>query len=704
MPDPTLPLFKASKEQALAEHTRLNAEIEHHDTLYFIENRPIISDAEYDILKRKLEAIEENYPEFKTSLSRTQTVGAAPQKGFGKVQHSSPMLSLDNAFDEKEVRDFLARVKRFLGVNTSSPIDYVAETKIDGLSCSLRYQDGEFFLGATRGDGEWGENVTENIKTISEIPKKLSKHTSFPKIFEVRGEVYMAHETFEHLNEDRRAKEEPLFANPRNAAAGSLRQLDSRITAERHLRFFAYAFEDLSRDASFKRPETQWEVLSLLKTLGFSVNPLSQLITREEDLWSYYNSLKDNRFKLNYDIDGVVFKVNERSLQERLGMVARSPRWALAYKFPSAQGRTILESIQVQVGRTGVLTPVAHLTPLTIGGVVISKATLHNEEDIHRKDIRAKDTVLIERAGDVIPQVISVILSERPQDSKEFSMPTTCPKCGSAVIREEGFAAYRCMGGVFCPAQATSRLKHFVSRGAFDIEGLGTKNIDLFYKTNLIKSPADIFTLRERNSQMSPPLEEWEGWGPLSVKNLFDAIDAKRVISLDRFLYALGIPHVGEVTAKLLSHHYKTFQVFQTSLNLALDSESSSYQELVNMDGIGQVMANSLIQFVNDPHTHNVIDALLRLIAIRDFQEEQASKSTSLSGKTLVFTGTLTQMTRQEAKNLAQKFGAKITSSVSQKTDYVIEGHDSGNKAKLARELGVQILTEEEWLKLTKEN
>lgn len=702
MSDLHLPLFQSSKDQAFSDYRRLNSEIEHHDELYFIQNRPILSDADYDALKRKLEELEHLYPEFKTPLSRTQTVGIAPQKGFGKIHHQRPMLSLDNAFEKKEVLDFLARVKRFLRLNSLAHIDYVAETKIDGLSCAIRYKNGKFFLGATRGNGEWGEDVTQNIKTISEIPMEISPHlhTLFPPIFEVRGEVYMDHKTFEYLNEERLTKEDLPFANPRNAAAGSLRQLDARITSERHLRFFAYAFEDLTPNSSFKSPQTQWDILTLLKSLDFPVNPLSKLITDESDLWSYYEDLKDHRFKLNYDIDGIVLKVNVRSIQERLGMVARSPRWALAYKFPSAQARTTLESIHVQVGRTGVLTPVAHLTPITVGGVVISRATLHNEEDVHRKDIRAGDTVLVERAGDVIPQITGVILSERPKNSLPFIMPKTCPECGSAVVREEGFAAYRCMGSIFCPAQTISRLKHFVSRGAFDIEGLGNKHIELFYETGLIKTPADIFTLRERNSHSSKPLEEWDGWGFLSVKNLFNAIDARRIIHLDHFLYALGIPHVGEVTAKLLSHHYKTFLHFRKSIKQALNSQSHDYSNLVNFNGIGEIMANSLIQFINDAHTSTVIDELLPLITILDMEEEQNATSTALSGKTIVFTGTLIQMTRQEAKNLALKLGAKITSSVSQKTDYVVEGEAPGSKAKLARELGVQILTEQEWLNL----
>ncbi len=705
----SLPTFP--KEDASLLHKQLNAEIKEHDSHYFLENAPIISDADYDALRRRLEEIESFYPDLKTHASSTQTLGVSPQKGFGKVSHTRPMLSLGNAFNEKEVLDFLERVNRFLGLPSDNFPEMIAEVKIDGLSSVLRYENGKFFLGATRGDGQTGENVTENIRTISEIPLLLSSSLEgkYPSLFEVRGEVYMDHTAFQSLNQEREKNSESPFANPRNAAAGSLRQLDATITSQRHLRFFAYAFEDLSPHPSFIAPKSQSEILDLLTKLGFPVNTLSKIIHGKEDIDLYYEDLKDHRFKLPYDIDGVVFKINDHDLQRRLGDVARSPRWAIAYKFPNQQAQTFLEDITVQVGRTGVLTPVAHLTPITVGGVVISRASLHNEMDIHRKDIRKGDTVLIERAGDVIPQVVNAILSERPDSAPLFSMPTICPECGSRVIQEEGFAAHRCMGGVFCPAQATEKLKHFVSRDALDIEGLGRKHIDLFYKKELVKNPADIFTLKERNSHLEFPLETWEGWGSLSVQNLFEAIDKSRIISFDRFLYSLGIPHVGEATAKLLASHYKTFQNFQEEMSRAKDSKNESYQELTHLDGIGEVMANALISFMNDLHTSLLINTLLGketdqpLITLLDFKETTVETKTLFFGKTIVFTGTLTHMTRAEAKAVAEKLGAKVMSAVSPKTSFVVEGVDSGSKATVARELGVRILSEEDWLSLSKE-
>lgn len=703
-----MPFPPLTKEDALKYHTELNKDLKEHNSLYFIENNPRISDAEYDALKRKLEEIEALYPEFKTINSSTQLVGAPPQKGFGKVLHSNPMLSLDNAFNEKEVLDFLARIKRFLGLPNSTFPTFMAEAKIDGLSSILRYENGLFFLGATRGDGQTGENITENLKTLSEIPTSLSSFSKdlYPPLFEIRGEVYMDHSSFQSLNSERIKMSESPFANPRNAAAGSLRQLDPDITAQRNLRFFAYAFENLTPNSSFSPPKTQFETLELLKALGFPINPLSQKITQEEDFWTYYERLKDHRFQLSYDIDGVVFKVDDMTLQERLGTVARSPRWAIAYKFPSQQAQTLLEDIVIQVGRTGVLTPVAHLTPVTVGGVVVSRASLHNEMDIHRKDIRIRDTVLIERAGDVIPQVIHPILSERPKGTQIFQMPSKCPECGSNVMQEEGFAAYRCMGGVFCPSQATERLKHFVSRAAFDIEGLGTKHIDTFYKKGLIQTPADIFTLQKRNVLSDNPLEHWEGWGHLSAQNLFEAIEKRRSISLERFLYALGIPHIGEATAKLLASHYQTFQRFQEDISLAQDTQSQNYFDLVSLDGIGPIMANELIQFMNDIHTRTLIESLLGkkdqppLIDVQDFKAVALEHKTPLSGRTIVFTGALKHMTRAEAKSLAEKLGAKVMSSVSPKTDFVVEGEDAGKKATLAHTLGITVLSEKAWQEL----
>lgn len=699
----SLPLFGLTKEEAEKEHLRLNKEIAYHDKLYFEENTPIISDAQYDVLRRHLENIEALYPELKTTSSLTQKVGHSPQKGFKKVSHSSPLLSIDNAFSRKEVLDFFARVRRFLKLPEHSLLPCVLETKIDGLSCIIRYQDGKILLAATRGDGYTGEDVTENIKTLADVPVILSESLKdyFPPLFEVRGEVYMDHASFSSLNKEREEKQEPLFANPRNAAAGSLRQLDARITASRQLRFYAYSFENLSKESFKHKPSSQWEILNLLRHLGFATSPLSHLITQEDEIWTYYEDLSNHRYQLAYDIDGVVIKVNDLILQERLGTASRSPRFALAYKFPAQKARTKLEKITIQVGRTGVLTPVAHLTPITIGGVVVARASLHNEDDILRKDIRAGDTVIVERAGDVIPQVVSAIKEDRLASSFPFKMPSNCPICSSPVMREEGFAASRCSGGVFCPAQSIEKLKHFVSRDAFDIEGLGDKHIETFYEKELIRSPADIFTLQERDKKSSTPLSSWEGWGQLSANNLFLAITAKQTISLERFLYALGIPHIGIAIAKLLSRHYKTIEFFLSSIKEAQDKNSTAYQDLLSIEGIGPLIANSLLLFVNDEATQKVLEDLLSssLITILPY-EEKSFASSALSGKTVVFTGSLSQMTRAEAKSWAERLGAKVSNSVSKKTSYVIEGEEAGSKAKEARELGVQILTEEEWISL----
>ncbi len=701
----SLPLFGLSKEEAEKEYSRLNKEIAYHDKLYFEENAPIISDAQYDALRRHLENIEAIYPELKTNSSRTQKVGYSPQKGFKKVSHSSPLLSIDNAFSRKEVSDFFGRVRRFLKLPEHTLLPCVLETKIDGLSCIIRYQDGKLLLAATRGDGYTGEDVTDNIKTLADVPVILANSLKdyFPSLFEVRGEVYMDHAAFSSLNKEREEKQDPPFANPRNAAAGSLRQLDARITASRHLRFYAYSFENLSKEPFKHEPSSQWEILALLRHLGFATSPLSHLITQEDEIWIYYEDLSNHRYQLAYDIDGIVIKINDLTLQERLGTASRSPRFALAYKFPAQKARTKLEKITIQVGRTGVLTPVAHLTPITVGGVVVARASLHNEDDILRKDIREGDTVIIERAGDVIPQVISALKEERLASSFPFKMPSHCPVCNSQVIREEGFAASRCSGGVFCPAQSIEKLKHFVSRDAFDIEGLGDKHIETFYEKGFILSPADIFTLQERDKKNLTPLSSWEGWGSLSANNLFQAINAKRTISLERFLYALGIPHIGTAIAKLLSRHYKTLESFLNSIKEAQNKNSIAYQDLLSIEGIGPLIANSLLLFVNDEATQKVLDDLLipSLITVLPY-EENASIFSPLSGKTVVFTGSLSHMTRAEAKSWAERLGAKVSNSVSKKTSYVIEGEEAGSKAKEARALGIHTLSEEEWLNLLK--
>lgn len=688
------PIEKLTEQEAQEELKRLAAAIAYHDRLYYLEDQPEISDADYDALRRRNDDIEKRYPHLIREDSPNLRVGAPVLTPFKKVRHRRPVLSLDNGFADQDVYDFVERIRRFLGLGSDIPVDIVAEPKIDGLSAILEYQDGQFTRGATRGDGTEGEDITANLKTIKDIPKFISSPT-FPSITEIRGEVYMRHEDFLSMNEERATQKASLFANPRNAAAGSVRQLDTSITASRPLKFFAYSCDDY---APFQ-VKTHWEFLEKLKGWGFIVNPLARLCQTVEELLAYYHELEAQRVALSYDIDGIVYKINRIDWQMRLGYSARAPRWALAHKFPAEKAQTKLNNILIQVGRTGTLTPVAALEPVTVGGVVVSRATLHNEDEIARKDIRVKDTVIVQRAGDVIPQVTGVVLEKRPPDTKPFEFPHICPVCNSHAIRLPGEAARKCIGGLVCPAQASLRLRHFVSRDAFDIEGFGAKHVAAFYQEGLIRFPQDIFTLEIRDQQSLRPLQTHEGWGPLSASNLFKAIHARRKIPLYRFIYALGIPQIGQATAKLLARHYLSYGAWKEAMTAAKNPDSAAYKDLISIDGIGPSVSEDLIAFFDEPHNLEVLNALLQEITVIDEHLPTASSS-ALTNKTVVFTGTLEQMTRHEAKVHAEALGAKVVNSVSSKTDYVVLGKDAGSKAKVAKDLGVKILTEEEWLKL----
>ncbi|MBS0271775.1 MAG: NAD-dependent DNA ligase LigA [Proteobacteria bacterium] len=690
----TVPVDSLSEEQAKTELERLAMLIAEHDRLYYLEDRPEISDAEYDELRLRNQAIEKRFPYLIREDSPSLRVGAPLLGPFKKVKHRKPMLSLDNGFEDQDVYDFYDRTRRFLGLSADTPIEIVAEPKIDGLSATLDYQEGHFVLGATRGDGIEGEDISANLKTIKDIPSSI-EIGDFPRGTEIRGEVYMRHEDFMAMNAEREAQHLPLFANPRNAAAGSVRQLDPKITAGRPLKFFAYACDDY---APF-HVTTHWEFLEKLKNAGFVVNPMARLCENVEEALAYYRELEAQRADLPYDIDGIVYKINRIDWQNRLSSSTRAPRWALAHKFPAQKAQTYLQDILIQVGRTGALTPVAILEPVTVGGVVVSRASLHNEDEIARKDIRIGDTVVIQRAGDVIPQIVGVVLEKRPKDSEPFEFPKICPVCGSHAIRLPGEVAKKCIGGLICTAQAALRLRHFVSRDAFDIEGFGSKQVEAFYKEGLIRSPQDIFTLEERDRESLTPLRLREGWGTLSAQNLFKAIEARRKIPLHRFIYALGIPQVGQATAKLLARHYVSYGVWKAAMIAAKDPDSEAYANLISIDGIGPSVSEDLAAFFDEPHNLKVLDDLLKEVTVLD-EEPLQMGSSPLANKTIVFTGTLQHMTRPEAKVRAELLGAKVSSSVSAKTDYVVLGADAGSKAKTAKELGVTILTEDDWLKM----
>ena len=787
-----------TKAQAKVELTRLALEIESHDRLYYQEDAPKISDAAYDALRKRVNAIEARFPEFVTSDSPSQKIGAQPSGRFAKVQHSVPMLSLGNAFADEDVADFVDRIRRFLKLDADHIPAIVAEPKIDGLSLSLRYENGELVRAATRGDGTTGEDVTANARTIGDIPNTL-KGRKLPAVCEVRGEVYMLKQDFLELNKKQAEADDTVFANPRNSAAGSLRQKDVSITASRPLKFFAYAWGEMSELPA----DTQHGMLAWMDKAGFVVNPLTRLCKDLDEVLAFYRQIGEDRASLGYDIDGVVYKIDRLDWQERLGFVSRNPRWAIAHKFAAEQATTILNGIDIQVGRTGALTPVARLAPVTVGGVVVQNATLHNEDEIARKDIREGDTVIVQRAGDVIPQIVSVILDRRPKNTKPYQFPTKCPVCDSLAVRdeEEGEAVRRCTGGLICPAQAIERLRHFVSRGAFDIEGFGDTYVQLLFDDGLVRSPADIFTLHSKLDELKAVLfkkrealakQKEEQTGKKRKKslseaerqyneadNLLAAIEARRSVPFSRFVFALGIRHVGEVTAKALSRHFSSISAFRrgvddasaarpgpawselesipgigpvtlqalvkndsfSSKQLSLDLTASeahkdglklskkqkesllehygsagkleravelarsqmpklAYQQLATDSEIGTVATDYLIEFFEEAHNRDVVRSLADEITIQE--AEAVAKNSAISGKTIVFTGSLELMTRDEAKAIAERLGAKVANSVSSKTDFVVAGPGAGSKRKDAEKLNVKILTEDEWIRLSK--
>lgn len=686
-------LFDDALIEARNRHKKLVKEIKHHNKKYHDDDAPEISDAEYDKIWRELEKLEAAYPELITKDSPTQKVGSGVSSGFKTIQHSVPMLSLGNAFSDEEVTDFIDRIRKFLRLPDGEVVAVVAEPKIDGLSCSLRYEKGNLVQAATRGDGATGEDITANVKTIKDVPQSLPDDV--PDVLEVRGEIYMRRDEFKKLNDAQEAAGKQVFANPRNAAAGSVRQLDAGLTAKRPLRFFGYALGEVS--ASFAT--TQDDIRKKLKDWGFPQAEPQAVCTSVEDVLAYYRKIGVERPDLPYDIDGVVYKVDRLDWQERLGFVSRAPRWALAHKFPAEQAVTILKEITIQVGRTGTLTPVAELEPITVGGVVVSRATLHNEDEIERKDIRVGDHVIIQRAGDVIPQVVGVVIEKRQKNSQKFKPPEVCPACGSHAVREEGEVARRCTGGLICPAQAVERLRHFVSRLAFDIEGLGHKIIEEFWEDGRLRTPADIFRLEDFDKGSLTPLRVKEGWGDLSVKKLYDAIETRRVISLERFIYALGIRQVGEVTAKKLAGAYISINTLQAAMKSAQDHESEAYADLINIQDVGASVAQDVLDFFDEPHNQEVVADLLKYVRVEDYVAPKKVDS-PVAGKTVVFTGTLTEMGRSEAKARAESLGAKVAGSVSKSTDYVIAGADAGSKLKTAQSLGVTVLSEQEWLEL----
>lgn len=694
----TKPVKELSPEEASAELERLARAIASADEAYYGEDRPIMTDAEYDALQRRNALIEREFPKLKRADSPSARIGAAPATKFAKAPHAVAMLSLDNAFTNEDVIDFEARVRRFLKLEDGAPLAFTAEPKIDGLSLNLRYEDGILKVAATRGDGAVGENVTANVLTVSDIPKALKDATG---VLEVRGEVYMSHEDFKALNESLSEAGEELFANPRNAAAGSLRQIDAAVTASRPLRFFAYAWGELSKPLG----KTQMEAVERLNRLGFPTNRLMRRCDSVDDMLAHYREIEERRASLGYDIDGVVYKVDRLDYQERLGFVSRSPRWAIAHKFPAEKATTVLEAIDIQVGRTGALTPVARLKPVTVGGVVVSNATLHNQDEIERKDIRIGDTVVVQRAGDVIPQIVEVIRDKRPRGAHAYQFPQKCPVCGSHAVREDGEAVRRCTGGLICPAQAKERLRHFVSRNALDIEGLGEKQIESLFDGKIIAQPADIFTLQKRQSAGEIDLytyrEKKDGTktptNVKSIENLFTAINDRRAPPLDRFINALGIRHIGETNARNFARHYGSFKAFE---NAAIEAagNAAAYQDMLSIDGVGALVAGGVIEFFKEEHNRDAIERLLKEVEPQAIS--LAAASSPVAGKTVVFTGTLETMTRDEAKAQALALGAKVSGSVSAKTDYVVAGPGAGSKLKNAESLGVTVLTEEQWREL----
>nr|WP_156023530.1 NAD-dependent DNA ligase LigA [Sulfitobacter donghicola] len=700
---PELDVDVLTETQAASELARLSVLLAEANTAYHAEDAPQISDAAFDALRRRNAEIEARFPHLKRADSPSDTVGAAPASGFGKITHSVSMLSLANAFSDEDVGEFDTSIRKYLGLGAEAPLSYTAEPKIDGLSLSLRYEKGILTQAATRGDGSVGENVTANAKTVSDIPHHLE---GTPDVLEVRGEVYMSHADFEALNARQEERGGKTFANPRNAAAGSLRQLDAEITRSRPLRFFAYAWGSLSEPLGV----TQWQAIEKLKDLGFSTNPLTARCDGPSQLVKHYRQIEEQRPDLGYDIDGVVYKVDELELQARLGFRSTTPRWAIAHKFPAELAWTRLEGIDIQVGRTGALSPVARLAPVTVGGVVVSNATLHNEDYIKGldskgqeirggKDIRVGDLVQVYRAGDVIPKIADVDLGKRPDDAIAFAFPTACPECGSDAVREPGDAVRRCTGGLICPAQAVEKLKHFVSRGAFDIDGLGAKQVEQFYTDGWISEPAEIFTLKERFGTGMQQLKNREGWGDKSASGLFAAIDQKRKIPLARLLFGLGIRHVGEAASNMIALHYGTWDALAVAMDEARPMEGAAWDDLISIDGMGAVMAGSLVGAFAQEAERASIQRLIEQLDVQEAKQADTSGS-PVAGKTVVFTGTLEKMTRAEAKARAERLGAKVSGSVSAKTDLLVAGPGAGSKAKKAAELGIETLDEDGWLEL----
>ncbi|MBD9636798.1 NAD-dependent DNA ligase LigA [Ensifer sp. ENS07] len=709
------PVENLNETEAAEELAFLAAELARHDALYHGQDAPEISDADYDALKRRNDAIEQRFPALIREDSPSKKVGAAPSVTFQPVVHARPMLSLDNTFSDEDARDFVASVYRFLGQLPDNSIAFTAEPKIDGLSMSLRYENRRLVTAATRGDGTTGENVTANIRTIGMIPQTLP--AGAPDVVEVRGEIYMAKSDFAALNAEMAALGKPLYVNPRNTASGSLRQLDAKVTASRKLRFFAYAWGEISEMPA----DTQMGMVEVFKSWGFPVNPLMQRLSSADALLEHYHHIERERPDLDYDIDGVVYKVDRLDLQARLGFRSRSPRWATAHKFPAEQAFTRLTAIDIQVGRTGALTPVARLEPITVGGVVVTNATLHNEDYIkglgnsgeairEGRDIRIGDMVIVQRAGDVIPQIVDVVMDERKEGSEPYRFPTTCPVCGSRAVRDinektgKVDAVRRCTGGFVCRAQAVEHLKHFVSRNAYDIEGLGSKQIEFFFEsedpTLMIRTAPDIFTLEKRQEASSlTKLENIDGFGRVSVRKLYDAINTRRSIALQRFIYALGIRHVGETTAKLLARSYGTYEHFGEAMRDASTFTGDAWNELNSIDGIGEVVARAIVEFYKEPRNLEVVTRLLSEVTPEAAEAPVASDS-PVAGKTVVFTGSLEKMTRDEAKAKAESLGAKVAGSVSKKTDIVVAGPGAGSKLDKARELGVATMDEDEWLAL----
>jgi DNA ligase (NAD+) len=702
------PVDLLTKKQAGEEHARLTKEIGEHDKRYYQDDRPAITDAAYDELRRRYNAIEARFPDLRTLESLSLKVGAAPARGFAKVRHAVPMLSLENAFAEEDVRDFVGRIRRFLKLDDDARLDFSAEPKIDGLSMSLRYEDGELVTAATRGDGQEGEDVTANIRTLHDVPKEL-KGRNIPKITEVRGEVYMTKKAFLALNERQKASGGQVFANPRNSAAGSLRQKDPTITASRPLGFFAYAWGEMTEMPA----DTQSGMIKWFERCGFKTNPLTKLCHSTEELIAFHREIEEGRAELDYDIDGVVYKVDRIDWQERLGFVSRTPRWGIAHKFPAERAMTILKDIEIQVGRTGALTPVGKLDPVGVGGVIVQNVTLHNEDYIkgiggkgetlrEGRDIRIGDTVVIQRAGDVIPQVVDVVIDKRPKGAKEYHFPKKCPcPLKTDVVREETAtgeegARARCTGEFACPFQKIQHLMLFVSRRAFDIDGLGEKQVEFFFDQGWVKEPGDIFTLQARNNKLK--LEEIEGYGETSVKNLFDSINARREIALDRFIYALGIRHVGETTALALARGYGSWDAFHEAALKVAKGDEEAIAEMDALDQIGDTVIAAVAAYFGEKHNRDIVERLTKQVKIID--AEKPKKDSAVAGKTVVFTGSLEKMTRDEAKATAERLGATASGSVSKKTDYVVAGPGAGSKLAEAKKHGVTVLTEDEWLKL----